>query len=218
VTLNASPVTGIITDTLTGEAYPAVLTGDGLVGLVFQILYDSELRLMLPQLIYDAYAGDFAALDKFRGAMLARASAISRGMTFSVQCHEEVSFSSEADFEAALADYPEFTGLYAHSAAGALIFRVCEDWSAGAALPVENEPVSSDIPTLVMTGEFDPITPPRWGQQVAAHLSQSYIFEYPRIGHGASFVAGCPREMLLAFLEEPTTSPDNRCFQKRGVD
>jgi pimeloyl-ACP methyl ester carboxylesterase len=211
-TLNADPVTGTITDTLTGEAYPAVLTGDSLVGLVFQILYDSELRLMLPQLIYDAHAGNFAALNKFRGAMLARASAISRGMTFSVQCHEEITFSSEADFEAALAYHPEFTGLYAHSVADTLSFRVCERWDAGAAPPVENEPVSSDIPTLVMTGEFDPITPPRWGQQAAAHLSRSYVFEYPHVGHGTSFVDGCPREMLLAFLEEPMTSPDAMCL------
>ncbi len=210
--LNASPVTGTITDTLTGEAYPAVLNGDGLVGLVFQILYDSELRLILPQLIYDAHAGDFAALNKFRGAMLARTSAMSRGMTFSVQCHEEIAFSSKADFEAALAHYPEFTGLYAHSVAGALSFRVCERWDAGAAPPVENEPVSSDIPTLIMTGEFDPITPPRWGQQVAARLSRSYAFAYPRVGHGASFVDGCPREMLLAFLEDPTISPDATCL------
>ncbi len=210
--LNADPVTGTITDTRTGEAYPTVFNGDGLIGLVFQILYDSELRLILPQLIDDAHAGDFAVLNKFRGALLARAPTMSRGMTFSVQCHEELAFSSEADFEMALANYPEFTGLYAHTATGALSFRVCERWGAGAAPPLENEPVSSAIPTLVMTGEFDPITPPRWGEQVASHLSQSYVFEYPRVGHGASFVAGCPREMMLAFLDEPTASPDATCL------
>ncbi len=206
--LNAAPVSSTVTDTLTGEVYPAVLTGDGLVGIVFQILYDSELRLMLPQLIYDAHAGNFTALDRFRGALLARTPSISRGMTFSVQCHEEVPFSSEAAFEAALTGYPELAGLYRHSAAGMLSFRVCETWGAGTAPAVENAPVWSDIPTLILTGEFDPITPPRWGRQVAETLSQSSFFEYPRVGHGASFVDGYPREMMLAFLDNPMVAPE----------
>jgi pimeloyl-ACP methyl ester carboxylesterase len=210
--LNAAPFTSTITDTLTGQAYPAVLSGDGLVGVVFQILYDSELRLMLPQLIYDAHQGDFTALDRFRGALLARTPFTSRGMTFSVQCHEEVPFSSEVAFERTLADHPEFAGLYRHSVAGAMSFRVCEAWGAGTAPAVENEPVSSDIPTLIMTGEFDPITPPRWGRQAGETLSRSYTFEYPRVGHGASFVDGCPRQMMLAFLDAPSVAPDASCL------
>lgn len=212
-TLNAEPVTRTITDTLTGESYPAVLTGDGLVGLVFQILYDSELRLMLPQLIYDAHTRDFTALDRFRGALLARTPTTSRGMMFSVQCREEIPFSSEADFETALAEHPEISGLYVHAAAGMLSYRVCEHWGAGEAPLVENKPVTSTIPTLIMTGEFDPITPPRWGEQAAESLSQSYVFEYPRVGHGASFVAGCPREMFLAFLDDPSVAPDASCLE-----
>lgn len=210
--LNATPVSSTITDTLTGEVYPAVLTGDGLVGLVFQILYDSELRLMLPQLIYDAHRGEFAALDRFRGALLARAPSTSRGMTFSVQCHEEVPFSSEAVLEEALTDYPEFAGLYRQSVAGVLGFRVCETWGAGVAPAEENAPVWSDMPTLILTGEFDPITPPRWGLQAAETLPLSYPFEVPRVGHGASFVDGCPREMMLAFLDDPAVALDGACL------
>ena len=210
--LNAAPVTRTITDTLTGQAYPAVLSGDSLVVLVFQILYDSELRLMLPQLIYDAHVGDFTALDRFRGALLTRTPFTSRGMTFSVQCYEEFPFSSAAAFEQALADHPELAGLYRHSIVGTMGFRVCETWGAGEAPAVENEPVSSDIPTLVMTGEFDPITPPRWGLQAAETLSRSYTFEVPGAGHGASFVAGCPHDIVMAFLDNPAVAPDASCL------
>ena len=210
--LNAAPVTRTITDTLTGQAYPAVLSGDSLVVLVFQILYDSELRLMLPQLIYDAHVGDFTALDRFRGALLARTPSISRGMTFSVQCHEEVPFSSETAFEQALVDEARLADLYRHSVVGTLGFRVCEEWGAGVAPTVENAPVWSDIPTLILTGEFDPITPPRWGLQAAETLALSYPFEVPRVGHGASFVDGCPRNMVLAFLDDPAVAPDASCL------
>ena len=43
-----------------------------------------------------------------------------------------------------------------------------------------------------MTGEFDPVTPPAWGQRAAQTLEKAYYIEYPEIGHGASGVQGCP--------------------------
>ncbi|NIT65351.1 MAG: alpha/beta hydrolase, partial [Gemmatimonadetes bacterium] len=60
----------------------------------------------------------------------------------------------------------------------------CELWQSGAADPVENQAVSSDIPTLVLGGEFDPITPPQYGRQAAATLPNSFFFQYPGLGHG----------------------------------
>jgi hypothetical protein len=62
-----------------------------------------------------------------------------------------------------------------------------------------------------MTGEYDPIVPPGWGQGAAETLSNSYFFEYPGIGHGASF-GDCPRSMMLTFLEHPIAAPDDACI------
>jgi hypothetical protein len=81
---------------------------------------------------------------------------------------------------------------------------------------VENQPVTSDIPTLVMQGEYDPITPPAWGQHAAETLENGYFYIYPGVGHGAALVDGCPREMMLAFLENPTATPDDSCIA--GMD
>jgi hypothetical protein len=82
---------------------------------------------------------------------------------------------------------------------------------------VENEPVHSDVPTLVMQGAYDPITPPAWGRHAAETLSNGYFFEYPAVGHGASAVEGCPRDMMIAFLNDPA-APDSSCIaQMEGV-
>ncbi len=133
-------------------------------------------------------------------------------MMFSVQCHDELAFSSRAAFEAELTRHPQIAGMYAHSLLGGLAYRVCEEWGAGQADPSANQPVYSDVPTLLMTGEFDPVTPPDWGRQAAATLTNAYFFEYPGLGHGASGAEGCPRQMFLAFLEAPSAEPDGACI------
>jgi pimeloyl-ACP methyl ester carboxylesterase len=208
--LNAEPVMTTIFDPLTGEEVEAVMNGDVLFGVVFQLLYDTDLRFSLPQLIYDASQDDFEALNTFRGLLLAQRTFSSRGMMFSVQCHEEIVFSRR-DFHIASAP-PEIAQFFSNSTLGQLSCRVCEHWGAGHAPAIENQPVVSPIPTLVMAGEFDPITPPSWAQRAADTLSQGYVFTYPGVGHGASFVAGCPRDMFMAFLEEPFTVPDDACI------
>jgi hypothetical protein len=65
-----------------------------------------------------------------------------------------------------------------------------------------------------MSGEFDPITPPAWGRQAAETLENGYFFEYPGIGHGASAVPGCPRQMFTAFLQNPASAPDGSCIRE----
>ena len=213
--LGAAPVTRTITDTLTGQGYTTMFDGDALMGFVFQVLYETELKYMLPELIYDAGQGDLEAIDRIRGALLAQRAAVSPGMMFSVQCHEEVPCSSPEAFDAALARYPELTGLFERAAAGGLAYRVCAGWGAGQADALENQPVASDVPALVLAGEFDPVTPPAWSRHAAETLSNGYLFEYPGVGHGAS-AQDCGRAMMLAFLDDPTVAPDDGCIAGTG--
>jgi pimeloyl-ACP methyl ester carboxylesterase len=176
------------------------------------LLYDSKLRYLLHKQIYAASQGDYSAFDRARLSMLRLADISSRGMMFSVQCHEELAFSSFEDFQTRLALYPEVGDLFANSIIGGFAYRACELWEAGRAEASANQPVSSDVPTLLMTGEFDPVTPPAWGQRAAQSLKNAYFFEYPGIGHGTSGGRGCPRQMMVAFLEHPDSPPDDYCM------
>ena len=67
-----------------------------------------------------------------------------------------------------------------------------------------------------MTGQYDPIVPPGWGQQAAQTLPNAYRFEFPGMGHGVSF-GGCAQTMLLAFLEDPSAAPDDTCLAESEV-
>jgi len=211
--LNASPITFSVTQPLSGETYEVLMNGDGLIGFLFKSLYSTELIPHLPKIIYDTRDGNYDILALLTGSFLADIEFVSMGMQFSVQCGEEVLFSTPGEFAAAAEAYPETRNLFDSSPnLGEPIFTICEIWGAKEADPIENEPVSSDIPTLVLAGEYDPVTPPAWGEMVADNLSSSFLFEFPGVGHGAS-ISGeeCPLSIALAFLDDPTTELDGSC-------
>jgi len=211
--LNASPVTFSATQPLSGETYDVLMNGDGLIGFLFQSLYSTELIPLLPNILFDIRDGNYEILAVVMGSFLANIEFVSMGMQFSVQCGEEVRFSTPGEFAAAAEAYPEIRRLFEGSPnLGEPVFTICEIWGAKEADPIENEPINSDIPTLVLAGEYDPVTPPAWGEVVAETLSNSFCFEFPGVGHGAS-ISGeeCPLSIALAFLDDPTTEPDGSC-------
>ena len=214
--LEATPATFQVTDPLTRETYDAVMDGDSLVGILFQFLYETDVIPSLPKIIYDASQDNFDLIALLFSSLLLAREAISEGMQFTVQCNEELAFSSPEEYEAALAGYPELAGFFEHSKIGSLSYETCPQWGAGQADPSANEPVGSDIPTLILAGEYDPVTPPSWAQRVSTTLANSYAFEYPGVGHGSSIVAGCPQEMMLAFLKDPSNAPDDACIAAMG--
>jgi hypothetical protein len=44
-------------------------------------------------------------------------------------------------------------------------------------------------------------------------LANSFFYEYPGVGHGASALPGCPGEMFTAFLEGPGEAPEDGCIE-----
>lgn len=210
--LNDSPILRTIEDPFTQEDRPVWTDGDVILSLTFQLLYDSRLRYLLPQQIDAATQGDYRAFDLARVSRVRLIDLGSQGMSLSVQCHEEVPFSSLEALQRELAHHPGVRSMYEGSLLGNLVYEVCLEWGAGQADPAANEAVSSDLPTLVLAGEFDPITPPFWGRRAARNLSRAYFYEFPGLGHGAVGVASCPSAMFTAFLEDPDRPPDDSCI------
>lgn len=211
--LNEEKIDITVRDLLTGEEYDTTFGGDDLTGILFQTLYATEIIPGLPQLIYEIDAGNYATLSNLLSSFLVNGEFISLGMQFSVQCHEENLFANEGDVIAAAEKYPELANLFIYSLnIGPPALEVCAVWGAGEAGPIENEPVSSDIPTLVLAGEYDPITPPAWGQQVAAHLDNATFYEFPGTGHGVSISGACAVEVVESFLADPEATPDAGCL------
>ena len=193
----------------TGETKEALLNGDGLVGLVFQSMYATSVIPLIPQMIFDIRDGSYDVAAGLQGEFLSEFDKISAGMQYAVQCKEEVPFTKQADITAVAGQYPDYAALASRNAPA-----LCTAWGETPAGPIENQPVTSDLPTLVFSGEFDPITPPAWAEETAKTLSHSFYFDIPHSGHGASLTEDCPRNMVLAFFDNPGQKPDAACLNE----
>ncbi|MCA9961813.1 MAG: alpha/beta fold hydrolase [Anaerolineales bacterium] len=212
--LDETPITLPVTNFLTGENYEALLGGDDLIGILFQSLYSAEIIPILPQLIYEVRDGNTQNLGLLLSSFMLNSEFFSIGMQYSVQCNEENSFSAPGEGEASIAEFPNISEAFISGAE--VDDQVCAFWGAGEADAIENEAVQSDLPTLILAGEYDPITPPAWGVLVGEGLSSAFFYEFPGLGHGVSVSGDCPLSVTLAFLDDPTAAPDATCIAEMG--
>ena len=92
-----------------------------------------------------------------------------------------------------------------------LVPSLCAEWHAPSIEPVDRTPVTSDVRTLLLSGQFDPTTPPRWAEVAAEPLSRSYSFVVPMGGHGVGMDTPCGRRLVEAFLDTPSHDPSSAC-------
>jgi len=87
----------------------------------------------------------------------------------------------------------------------------CPIWQERFATPAEREFVRSDIPTLILTKEFDDRTPTDYGRRIAAGLTHVQLLELRGVAHGQS--SECQRQIVLSFLANPARAPDISCAE-----
>lgn len=207
--LNAKPVMQQVVDQDDGKTYDVLLTGDSVIGALFFSLYQTTVIPLMPRTIADAAAGnDYSFLARLAYLQTSQNKDFSIGMYYSVRCNEEVVFETPEQLAAADDNFPKQRGLFDPGS----YTPICNAWQAGAAPTVENEPVKSDIPTLVMSGQYDPVTPPTDAKKVADTLGRSFYVNFPGYGHGVSIDGDCALGVTQQFFDDPTKQPDAGCI------
>jgi pimeloyl-ACP methyl ester carboxylesterase len=192
---------------------PVTVTGSLLMDVVFTGLYRADVIPDLPRLIYQVSDGSTDLLAPRLSVYLTQRA--STGMRNAVQCREEVPFSRFEDVLAAASTVePHVAATFALRLEA--FYAVCDVWDAGKADPVENQPVISDIPAIILSGNFDPITPPEWANITAATLSNSAVYNFPGVGHWVLRSGPCGWEVALSFLDDPSHAPDGACIGRLG--
>jgi pimeloyl-ACP methyl ester carboxylesterase len=189
------------------------LDGGLLIDVLFVGMYNPFVTASMPKMVFDIRQGDYIILEDRLGLYFDTSSAL--GMQMSVQCAEEIPFNTLEDaLTLAQSTQPQITAFYTASVRS--LFAACQAWNPAQPEGRENQAVTSDRPTLVLAGEFDPVTPPDWGRQVAISLSQAHFYEFPAIGHWVTRSSNCALQMSLAFWDDPTSAPDASCIQSIG--
>jgi pimeloyl-ACP methyl ester carboxylesterase len=88
----------------------------------------------------------------------------------------------------------------------------CALWRTRFATAEEVAPVRSDLPALILAGEFDARTPMEGAYRIARTLTRAYVHELPATGHIGE--PPCMRELIGQFLEEPERAPDASCVAR----
>ena len=136
------------------------------------------------------------------------------GMRLSVWCAEENPFNSISKIESETNKYPEVKGL------SPAVFdnEICEIWGVEKVMEIENQAVKSDIPVLLINGEYDNETPVKWTKSIASNFINSYHLVFKGWKHTptTNWSNQCAMEMANEFFNNPKAQPKGECFEQIG--
>jgi pimeloyl-ACP methyl ester carboxylesterase len=203
-----------------GKVLDVYITGGRLLGGLHSALYQANLLPLLPSVITATAAGNMSLLDAFV-PQIALPDSLDQGLFYSVHCNETIPFVVEGSVEDSLQQLDPNLGAVRLEFNTALMFGACDLWHVTPRPPIAVESVKSDIPTLILSGEFDPISPPtQWGK-AQENLTKGQFFVFSGISHGVlrSNTANgdelsCAGQIVMDFLGDPLVSVDGSCAEE----
>ena len=192
--LQQTPVQATLMHPRTQTATPITITAPMLANWVRFALYSRELSALLPLAIQSATQGDFQPI-----ANLAQAAGdsvqdgMSHGMHAAILCAE--------DQHAPTLQRPATTPTLPQMPFANLndLSPVCSALPSSTPPPALFTPVKSAVPTLVLSGQFDPITPAFWGDWASQQLSHHQHWQITGGHHGVSGL-GCMPNLIAQFI------------------
>jgi pimeloyl-ACP methyl ester carboxylesterase len=188
--------------------------GEGqFAGAVRLLVYSPNTIALLPLLIDEAGLGNFAPIAaQFMLTVISMTDALALGMHNSIMCTEDVPFLDDATI-----DHEAIAASYMGSFQVEMLKAMCATWPAG---PIDMDfkaPVKTDIPFLMLSGDADPITPPRYAEMAAVELGNAVHLVGENQGHGQISV-GCMGRVFANFVEsaDPSTL-ETDCMERNFV-
>ena len=221
VQLDTKPISFDVVSQETREEVKLLINGDRLINLIIYLLNFTDALPYIPGWIYKFYEGNASSdfmLKSYMSFFIFSHEISSEGKGLLVQCGENISVSSAQASETTDA---ETSQRLQETVNQGRYLALCPAWNIEPTAESEIQPVVSDIPTLLMTGDNDPGFPPAWGISTAENLHNSYYFEFPWASqgllYGASATSVCAKSMISAFIADPITKPDSACMDRLTV-
>ena len=206
-----APAAVPLTDPTTGRPILLRLSRGGVAQALRYMLYRPSTQPLIPLYLHLAAGGNLKPLAEIAQGFAGLFGDTSDGYFLSVTCSEDVkSFTLD---EAAAAARGTFLGDFRARKQK----EACASWTAGDLPAGYAEPVRSTAPTLLYSGERDPVTPAALGAEVARHLPNSLHLVVPGGAHGANGLEGadCMDRLSLEFLRRGSTAGlDTSCLRK----
>jgi pimeloyl-ACP methyl ester carboxylesterase len=192
-------------DASSGEIKEQRLMPSDVAGLMRMYAYTPLASSLLPLQLNEAANGRYEglmALSRMLGSAMSDQMAF--GMQLSVLCSEDA-----AGFKAD----PSAAGTLLGNEFSESLGAQCQVWPKGAMPADFHAPLSSKVPALLMTGEFDPVTPPRYGDAVVKPLVNGRHLVARGQGHNV-IGAGCMPKLVAQFID----SADAKALDAKCLD
>ncbi|WP_261923419.1 alpha/beta hydrolase [Shewanella sp. NFH-SH190041] len=189
--LATQPITTTVAAPLSGEQVPLQLTRSKFLSAIRMALYSPNTRSMLPFAITQAAKQHYQPIIGLYHLTL-DAAGIAMGMHASVICAEDIPFADEAALSAARQSYIGRTMVDS-------LQKICTVWQMPAAAADFHQPINSTIPTLLLSGQLDPATPPAWGELAMQQLRNARHLVAPYAGHGVA-IQTCAHRLIADFV------------------
>jgi pimeloyl-ACP methyl ester carboxylesterase len=193
----AKPVEASILHPETGELVKVALSRDLFGEALRYLMYQAGSASLVPALVHAAAQGDFDALAEYALFNRQHLMGIGDGLYLSVTCAEDLPFITPGTGET------EAQGTFLGDYRLLQQRRACSLWPRGAVPAGFQESVKSPVPALLLSGEWDPVTPPEQGARTAADLPNSLHVVVPHSGHSYDGLSGveCISKLQTDFVE-----------------
>lgn len=204
--LAKAPVMENVYDPVTGEKTMLTMTRGKFYGSIRMALYQANVRALVPHAIHQAAKHNFQPILGLYSLTIDNAG-MAMGMHASVVCGEDMHRITPAMREQAQHSFMGKTMLEGLEA-------TCEVWKVPAVDDSFSEPISSDIPTLLLSGEIDPATPPSWGELAMEKLTNAKHFVAPYATHGVAYQS-CANNLIADLVRSGSVKDlDGECLKK----
>jgi pimeloyl-ACP methyl ester carboxylesterase len=181
---------------ITGQVETLDFGNDHMAAAIRMFLYSHRTVALLPLLINEAANGNLVPMAaQFQMVIVALNEALNIGMHNAVMCTEDAPFIDFADVDQAALD-ASYLGPQQLEA----IKTMCSIWPQG---PLDDDlrlPLATDMPVLLVSGDSDPITPPKYAELAAVDMSKAWLLTGKNQGHGLGLV-GCMPRVIGKFIE-----------------
>jgi pimeloyl-ACP methyl ester carboxylesterase len=205
--LASGPVSIDVANPATGRLETRLFSAGDFAGVVRLMSYSSATASLLPLAVSEAYEGDYTMLAAQVDILTSDlATAMNMPMHNSVVCTEDVPFYMQGRHEDASDAYLGTSVLEA-------LETICSVWPVDPAPASVKAPLALRAPALLLSGELDPVTPPRYAAEVmAAGLTNALHVTVRGQGHGIAGI-GCAPRLIARFLEAASVEAvDARCL------
>ncbi|MFI5000036.1 MAG: alpha/beta hydrolase [Reyranellales bacterium] len=183
----------------------ARLDGSKVMMVLLHMMREGEAALLL-EAVSGIRRGDLRLIEQFaedfendEGGLLEQNAQQFGGLFNTIECRESWAAVDQAARDRSI----EAGGIYSLSAQQSKLAAFCPVWRVPVAPPAERQPVKSSIPTLLLSGVYDWLTPPEWGKEAAKGLENSHHVVFRALGHGVSTQDVCAARLRDEFIEDP---------------